>query len=218
MAFPGYPLPKPRERAVLCFVDVPDAKQSVIRIGNLSLAYTDADYYPANVMNYKLGGSFNSIVNMILREEKGYTYGARSGFSGSSISGLFSASSSVQSRVTLESVQIFKDSMSDYRDGIPAEDLEFTKGALVKSNARRFETLGALIGMLNTMGNYGFPADYIKKQEDIVRNMTLDRHKELAQRYVEPDKMIYLVVGDAATQMNGLEQLGLGKPVLIENK
>lgn len=218
VAFPGYPLPKPRERAVLCFVDVPDAKQSVIRIGNLSLAYTDADYYPANVMNYKLGGSFNSIVNMILREEKGYTYGARSGFSGSSISGPFSASSSVQSRVTLESVQIFKDSMSDYRDGISAEDLEFTKGALVKSNARRFETLGALIGMLNTMGNYGFPADYIKKQEDIVRNMTLDRHKELAQRYIEPDKMIYLVVGDAATQMNGLEQLGLGKPVLIENK
>jgi zinc protease len=108
--------------------------------------------------------------------------------------------------------------MTGYRDGISAEDMEFTKSALVKSNALRFETLGALIGMLNTMGNYGFPADYIKQQESIVRNMTLDQHKELARRYIEPQKMIYLVVGDAATQMKGLEQLGLGKPQLIENK
>ena len=218
VVFPEYPLPDPREDALVCFVDVPAAKQSVIRIGSLSLAYTDPDYYPAYVMNYKLGGSFNSIVNMILREEKGYTYGARSGFSGSIIPGSFSASSSVQSRVTLESTQIFKDSMTEYRNGISAEDLEFTKSALIKSNALRFETLGALIGMLNTMGNYGFPADYIKQQEGIVRNMTLDRHKELAQKYIKPDTMIYLVVGDAATQMKELEQLGLGKPVLIENK
>jgi zinc protease len=218
VVFPEYPLPEPRAAAMVCFVDVPNAKQSVIRIGSLGLAYPDADYYPAYVMNYKLGGSFNSIVNMILREEKGYTYGARSSFSGSRLPGTFAASSSVQSRVTLESVQIFRDSMTDYREGISADDLGFTKSALLKSNALRFETLGSLIGMLNTMGNYGFPADYIKQQEAVVRDMTLDRHRELARKYIEPDKMVYLVVGDAATQMNGLEQLGLGKPVLIENK
>ncbi len=218
VAFPEYPLPEPREEAMVCFVDVPNAKQSVIRIGNLGLAYTDQDFYPAYVMNYKLGGSFNSIVNMILREEKGYTYGARSGFSGTNIPGIFSASSSVQSRVTLESVQIFKDSMTGYREGIPAEDLEFTKSALVKSNALRFETLGALIGMLNNMANYNLPADYIKTQENIARTMTLERHRELAQKYIHPGKMVYLVVGDAATQLKELEQLGLGKPILIENK
>lgn len=218
VALPEYPLPEPREKAIVCFVDVPNAKQSVIRIGNLGLAYTDQDFYPAYVMNYKLGGSFNSIVNMILREEKGYTYGARSGFSGTNIPGTFSASSSVQSRVTLESVQIFKDSMTGYREGIPAEDMEFTKSALVKSNALRFETLGALIGMLNNMANYNLPADYIKTQENIARTMTLERHKELAQKYIQPGKMVYLVVGDAATQMKDLEKLGLGKPILIENK
>lgn len=218
VAIPEYPLPEPREEAMVCFVDVPNAKQSVIRIGNLGLAYTDQDFYPAYVMNYKLGGSFNSIVNMILREEKGYTYGARSGFSGTNIPGTFSASSSVQSRVTLESVQIFKDSMTGYREGIPAEDLEFTKSALVKSNALRFETLGALIGMLNNMANYNLPADYIKTQENIARTMTLERHRELAQKYIHPGKMVYLVVGDAATQLKELEQLGLGKPILIENK
>jgi zinc protease len=64
------------------FVDFPNAKQSAIRIGCPGLKYTDQDYYKATVMNYKLGGSFNGRVNMILREEKGYTYGARTGFSG----------------------------------------------------------------------------------------------------------------------------------------
>ncbi len=213
-----YPLPEPRDKAMVCFVDVPNAKQSVIRIGNLGLAYNDPDFYRAYFMNYKLGGSFNSIVNMILREEKGYTYGARTGFSGYHIPGTFSAYSSVQSRVTLESVQIFKDSMTKYQEGIPPEDLEFTRNALVKSNTRRFETLGALLGMLNTIAAYDLPVDYIKKQEEIARNMTLDRHKELAQKYINPDKMIYLIVGDAATQMKSLAKLGLGKPILVENK
>jgi len=60
--------------------------------------------------------------------------------------------------------------------------------------------------------------DYIKKRENIARNMTFERHKELAQKYINPDRMIYLVVGDAATQMKSLAQVGFGKPVLIENK
>lgn len=218
ISFPEYPLPEPREKAAVYFVDVPNAQQSVIRIGNLGLAYTNPDYYPAMVMNYKLGGNFNSVVNMILREEKGYTYGARTSFSGTHIPGSFSASSSVQSRVTLESTQIFKDSMTKYREGITTDDLDFTKSAMVKSNARRFETLSALLGMLNTIATYDLPLDYIKEQENIAGSMTLKRHKELAQKYIEPDKMVYLIVGDATTQMKSLEKLGFGKPVLIEHK
>jgi len=215
---PAYPVPEPREKAEVFFVDVPDAKQSVIQIGNLGLTALDPDFYPAFVMNYKLGGSFNGFVNLVLREEKGYTYGASTGFSGSSVPGTFTASSSVQSRVTLESVQIFKDLMTMYRDGISDEDMAFTKSALIKSNASRFETLGGLMGMLNTIASYDYPVDYIKKQEEIVKNMTIEAHKELAQKYLHPEKMVYLVVGDAKTQFEQLEQLGLGKPILIENK
>jgi zinc protease len=218
VAIPEYPLPEPADKAKVYFVDMPGARQSVINIGYLGLAYTDPDYYPAYVMNYKLGGSFNSVVNMILREEKGYTYGARSSFSGSRIPGTFTASSSVQSRVTLESVEIFRDSMTKYREGIADEDLEFTRGALVKSNARRFETLGALLGMLNSIGTYGLPVDYIKTQEDFVKNITAEKHQELAQKYIQPERMIYLVVGDAATQMEELTKLSFGKPILIEIK
>jgi zinc protease len=113
-------------------------------------------------------------------------------------------------------MQIFKDEITKYRDGLSDEDLAFTKSALIQSNARRFETLGALRGMLNQIAEYDLPFDYVKKEEKIVQEMTKDRHKNLAQQYLQPDKMIYLVVGDAATQLEGLKQLGLGEPILLD--
>jgi zinc protease len=108
--------------------------------------------------------------------------------------------------------------MTRYRDGVTPEDLDFTKSALVKSNALQFETLGALMGMLNTIAKYGLPDDYVKKEEEIATGMTLEQHRDLAQKYIQPDKMIYLVVGDAATQMKELKKLGLGDPILIDFK
>jgi len=216
VVFPEYALPEAVNESKIYFIDVPGAKQSIINIGNLSLSRKDADYFPAYVMNYKLGGSFNGIVNMVLREEKGYTYGARSGFYGGNIAGPFMASSSVRSSATFESVEIFKSLMQDYGKGIAAVDLDFTKNALIKSNALEFETLGALLGILREVNAYNLPFDYIKQQEVIVRNMTLEQHKELAQKYVNPNKMFYVVAGDASTQMEGLEKIGFGKPILLK--
>jgi zinc protease len=184
----------------------------------LSLAYTDEDYYPVNVMNYKLGGSFNSYVNMILREEKGYTYGARTSFSGTLYPGYFVATSSVRSNTTYESVQIFVDEMNKYREGISEEDLVFTKNALIKSNARRFETLSALRGMLNDVATYNLPFDYVKQREEIVRNMTLEQHKTFAEKYIDPNVMTYVIVGDAKTQLEPLKNLGVGNPVLLDRE
>lgn len=218
VAFPEYELPAVLEKPVVYFMDMPGARQSVINIGNLSMPATDPDYYPAFVMNYKLGGSFNGFVNLVLREEKGFTYGARTFFRGYINPGTFTASSSVQSTATMESVQIFRDLMLKYREGIAPEDLAFTKDALVKSNARNFETLGSLLGVLNNIATYNRPFDYIKQREEFVKNLTAEQHKELAQKYINPDKMIYLIVGDAATQMEPLEELGLGEPILIEQK
>jgi zinc protease len=216
VAFPEFELPAPPEKPIVYFVDFPGARQSVINIGYLSMPATDPDYYPAYVMNYKLGGSFNGFVNLVLREEKGYTYGARTGFSGSLQPGTFVASSSVESPATLESVEIFRDLMLKYREGIAPEDLQFTKDALIKSDALNFETLGALLGILNNIAMYGYPDDYIKQHEDFVKNLTAEKHKELAQKYIHPDRMIYLIVGDAASQMKTLEKLGLGNVTLID--
>ncbi|MBA7678986.1 hypothetical protein ES703_87267 [subsurface metagenome] len=217
VTFPELPPTPTIDKSTLYFVDVPGAKQSQLRVGYLGLPYTNPDYYPATVMNYKLGGAFNSILNMILREEKGYTYGARSRFSGGHYPGTFVVSTAVHSAATLESVAIVKDEITKYTQGIAPEDLQFTKDALIKSNARRFETLGALMGTLNEMAHYDLPDDYIKDHERIIQEMTLARHQQLAQKYLPADRMVYLVVGDAQTQLELLKKLGLGDPILLEN-
>ena len=215
---PEYPIANNRDKASLYFVDIPGAKQSVINIGYIALPRTDKDFYPAEVMNYKLGGSFSGNVNLILREEKGYTYGARTGFSGSKIPGTFTASSSVRTNTTGESVQIFKEQIANYKDGISEEDLEFTKNALVKSNARRFETQFNLLGMLQEMSEYDLPANYIENEEQIIKNMTLEQHKALANKYLDESKMAYLVVGDAATQFPQFKKMGFDEVKLLNKE
>ena len=212
----AFPEPTPRDGAGLYFVDVPGARQSQIYVGHLAVPRSHPDFFDATVMNYRLGGSFNGVLNIILREEKGFTYGARSGFGGGIYPGTFQGSSSVMSAATRESVEIFRDEITRYREGIDPEDLEFTRDALILSNTRRFETLGALVGMLGRIATYDLPTDYVLEEEETIRSMTLERHRELAQEYLRPDRMIYLVVGDAATQMAPLADLGLGEPIQLD--
>ena len=150
VVIPEIKVPVPPDKSQIYFVDVPGAKQSVISIGAPSIPRTDPDYYSATVANYKLGGSFNGIFNLILREEKGFTYGARSGFYGAKNYGSFTASSRVRTNSTLESVTIFKTEMEKYRKNIPQEYVDFTKSSLLKSNALRFETLGSLLAVSYT--------------------------------------------------------------------
>lgn len=213
---PAVAAPAAPTQAALYFVDIPGARQSEIRIGNVSLAASDPDYYPATVVNDKLGGSFNGVLNLILREEKGYTYGARSYFGGGLYPGLFTAMAPVQSNATLESLQIFRDEMTKYRQGIKAEDLAFTKSSLIKSNARGFETLGSLLGMLSEIALYNRPLDFVKQREQFVQGLTLEAHQKLASKYIDPTRMIFVVVGDGRTQLQGLEKLGIGKPIVVD--
>jgi zinc protease len=210
--------PQMPSKAQLYFVDFPDAKQSEIRIGHSGPSLKEEDYFKANVMNYKLGGAFNGIVNLILREEKGYTYGARTSFDGTSTTGYFVASSAVQSNATLESVKIFKEEITKYKNGINEEDLEFTKNALLKSNALKFETIGALRGILSQINRYNYPLDFIKKQETFIQNLSYGKHKSLARHYLHPDKMVYLIIGDAKTQMERLKELEIGEPILLDKE
>ena len=212
---PHYNVPEGIDKAQVYIYNVPDAQQSVINIGCIGMNGTDPDFYAAYVMNYKLGGSFSGILNMILREEKGYTYGARSGFEKLKEPAPFVASASVRTNATKESVSIFKDEMEKYRNGISDDDLEFTKNALIKSNARKFETLDAQLGILKDIVKYDLPFDYVKENEEIVKSMTLEEHRKLAEKYIQPDHMVYVIVGDAKTQYEPLKELGLGNPVLL---
>src|SRR5690554_654773 len=198
------------------FYDFPGAKQSVLNFGYPALAATDADYYPANLLNYRLGGGgFASQLTQELREGKGYTYGVRSGFSGTNIKGPFMVNSNVRSNVTYESASLIKEILENYGKNFNDNDLEITKGYMLKSGARAFETLNSKLSMLSNISNYNYPVDYAKQRENIVKSLTVEEVKTLAEKYIRPDKMIYLIVGDAATQLDKLGQLGMGKPVLL---
>ena len=216
---PTLPAPPTWEasKAGLYFVDVPNASQSVVRIGYLALAESAAEFYPATVMNFRLGGGgFASDLTQVLREQRGYTYGIGSGFNGTDVPGPFQISSSVRSNVTFEALDAVKGIVEAHGAMFDDEDLEATKSFLLRANARAFETRGAKLGLLADMSAYGFPADYVLQREQIVRDMTIERIQELADRYLDPAGMIWLVVGDAATQLDGLRALGLGEPTVLD--
>ncbi|MHB8931561.1 MAG: M16 family metallopeptidase, partial [Melioribacteraceae bacterium] len=198
------------------FIDVPKAKQSQVFAGHLGPNSADPDFYKAVVINHRLGGDFNGILNMILREKKSFTYGARSGFTGNSYAGLFLASSAVQANSTFESTQIVRDEIKKYQDEISKDDLEQVKSTLLKSDAGRFETLMQLSGMLQPVVMYNLPFDYIRQREAMVQKMTPEEHTKLVQKFIHPDKLIYVIVGDKATQFDKLKELGLGDPTLLD--
>lgn len=216
VTFPELPEVNRPEQAAVYFYDVPDAKQSVINFGYPALKATDDNFYTAQVMNYRLGGGgFASQLTQQLREGKGYTYGIGSGFSGSDLAGSFRVSSSVRTNVTYESADLVKEIISNYGKDFTQEDLDVTKSYMIKSNARKLETAGAKLGMLDDMASYGFSSDYLKKREQQVENMTVEDIKGLSDQLLNPDQMIYLIVGDAATQMNRMKDLGYGAPILL---
>ncbi|MFC4634874.1 M16 family metallopeptidase [Dokdonia ponticola] len=219
VTIPSYEMPVRPEQSKVYFYDVPGAKQSVLRFGYPALAATNPDYYPAQVMNYRLGGGgFASQLTQQLREGKGYTYGIRSSFSGTAIPGAFTISSGVRSNVTYESAALVKQILEEYGENFNQEDLEVSKSFLIKSNARAFETGRAKLGMLSNISELNLPVDYAKQREATVREMTVEEIKALSDKYLDPNKMIYLVVGDAKTQLKKMEQLGYGTPVLLNPK
>jgi len=215
-ALPAAPTWSP-DRAGLYFVDVPNASQSVIRVGYPALAERDADFYPATVMNFRLGGGgFASELTQVLREQRGYTYGIFSNFNGTDIAGPFSIGSSVRANVTYEALDVIKQIMVEHGPGFDAADLDATKSFLLRANAGAFETGGAKLELLSAMSAYGFPADYVLQREQIVRDMDVPRIQSLAARYLDPTRMVWLVVGDARTQLPRMRALGLGEPIRLD--
>jgi len=193
-----------------------DAKQSMLRFGYPALSITDADYYPAVIMNYILGGGgFASRLTQELREGKRYTYGISSFFSGSHAVGPFTIASGVRSNVTYESSQLIKDIVQNFAGNYTEADLATTKSFLTKSNTRAFETAGAKLNLLDNVTKYNWSPDYVLQREKIVKNMTVEKIRSLSNKYLDTNKMVWLVVGDAKTQLEPLKKLGFGDPVLL---
>lgn len=203
---------------IIYFIDVPGAKQSQLRFGYVALAATDKDYLQAQMMNYRLGGGgFASDLTQMLRETKGYTYGIRSRFDGSSLPGPFMISSGVRSNVTAESTELIREIMQNYADNFDEQDLELTKGYFLKSDARNFETSSAKIDYLNKIATLDFSPDFIIKNQQTIKNTTTEEIRQMARKYADPSKLIYVIVGDASTQLQKVQDLGIEVKVVNEN-
>jgi len=198
------------EAGTLYFVDKPGAAQSEIRIGKRAMAFdATGEYYKAGLMNYALGGAFNSRINLNLREDKGYTYGARSFFSGDEKAGWYRAGAGVRADATAASVVEFVNEINSYQaDGITEDELTFTKSAIGQRDARAYETPRQKLGFLSRMATYDLKTSFVDEQNDILANMTKAEINALADKHLKLDEMIMVIVGDKATVMDEVTALG----------
>ena len=198
------------EAGTLYFVDKPGAAQSEIRIGKRAMPFdATGEYYKAGLMNYALGGAFNSRINLNLREDKGYTYGARSFFSGDEKAGWYRAGAGVRADATAASVVEFVNEINSYQaDGITEDELTFTKSAIGQRDARAYETPRQKLGFLSRMATYDLKTSFVDEQNDILANMTKAEINALADKHLKLDEMIMVIVGDKATVMDEVTALG----------
>jgi zinc protease len=202
-------MPPAREKATVYIVDKPGAAQSVLMIGQVGLPRSTPDYFPLVVMNTMLGGQFTSRVNMNLREDKGYTYGARTAFDYRRSAGPFMATAGVQTAVTKESVYEFLKELRGIRGERPVtpEELDFSKQAITRGFPRTFETPEQIANRLTDVVVYNLPDDYFNNYLARVRAVTVDDINRVANRYLDPSRMAILVVGDRKLIEPGLRSL-----------
>ena len=204
------PAPIPTTNQIY-LVDVPKAAQTEFRVGYATNMKYDAtgEYYKAGLMNYILGGAFNSRLNLNLREEKGWTYGARSGFTGDKYSGDFEFSSGIKADATDSALtEVAKEMKSYAQSGMTDEEFRFMKSAIGQRDARNYETGFQKAQFIGRILDYNLPADYIDQQNKILKKITREELNALAKKWIDANKLNMVMVGDKAKILPGLQKLG----------
>lgn len=203
ISVPSLPAAPKVDKTVVYFVDVPGAAQTEFRVGYVTDLKYDAlgDFHGSNVMNYPLGGAFNSRLNLYLREDKGWTYGARSNFYGDKYTGDFTFSAGIKASATDSALSDVLRIVDEYkRQGITAEELAFTQNSITQSEARKYETGFQKAGFLKNILTYDLPKDYAQRQNGLLKAMTVEKVNGWAQKYLPAqDRLVILLVGDKAS-------------------
>ena len=207
---PGHPPPDDGERAV--FVSRPAAAQSELRVGHVAVARDTPDYHALLILNMVLGGQFVSRLNLKLREEKGFTYGARSAFDFRRGPGPFVVQVSVQSNATGEALGDIVAEISDIRGPRSATDDEvrLASAALTRGYPRGFQTAEQIARGAAQIALHGLPDDYFS--QFIPRTAAIDARQvaRVADRYLRLDRLTAVVVGDRAVAEAAFERLDSG--------
>jgi zinc protease len=207
--------PKSPERTIY-IVDKPHAPQTSLAIGTVGVARSTPDFVPLQVMNSVFGGQFSSRLNMNLREEHGYTYGAHSSFGFRRGAGPFSAWGGIRTNVTAPAVtELFRE-VRRIRETAPTEDeLRRAKDSWSLSLAGDFETTSDIATTEGNLFLYQLPFSYYATLADKIEAVTATRVQEVANRYLNPDKMVVVAVGDRAQIEPELRKLDLGNVEIV---
>ena len=217
-------VPTQVDKTKVYLVDIPKAAQTEFRVGYVTGLKYDAtgEFYRTGLMNYALGGAFNSRLNLNLREDKGWTYGARSGFSGGKQTGDFEFSSGIKADATDSAlVEVMKELKEYSENGITDEELAFMKNAIGQRDARLYETGFQKAGFIGRILDYDLPENFVEEQNRILKNLSAEEVNVLAKKYIKDGKMNILLVGDKARILPDVQKLGYeiieldadGKPV-----
>ena len=201
-------------------VEYVDAEQSDIIIGFRSSPYDyKGDFYKNNIMNFVLGGNFNSRLNLKIREDKGWTYGIRGGFSANykDLPGFYTISAGVKAEATDSAINEILWMLKDFKEnGLTDEEFDFTKKALLASEALDYESMFQKAGYISNILNRELPKDYAQQQSQILKNMTKVELNALAKKNIDLDKLIIVVAGDMLLLKDRLNDLGFEKIQLLE--
>lgn len=199
------------EKTKLYLVDIPKAAQSEIRVGYVTdLTYNPVgDYYKATLANYPLGGAFNSRINLNLREDKGWTYGARTYFDSDEYDGTFTFSSGVKASASDSAVaEVMKEITSYHAKGIMDNELTFLKSSIGQRDALSYETGFQKARFLSRIVQYNLSPTYVEDQTKMLTTISPADINALAQKYMDPTKMNIVVVGDKEKIKAGIDKLG----------
>jgi len=212
------PVPPPAQREV-SLVDKPGAPQTQIRIGSVGVPRSTPDYFPIQVMNTILGGSFTSRLNMNLREKHGYTYGASSAFDMRKDGGPFFAAAGVQTDKTSEALKEFFNELNGIRQPVPADELSRAKNYIALRYPSAFESTSDISRRLEDAILYRLPEDYFSKYVGNIEAITAADVQRVAQKYIQPERLAVVVVGDRKVIEPGIRALNLGeiKTVTIDD-
>ena len=193
-------------------VDKPDAAQSVLIGAHLAPPKNDPTAVPFEVLNSILGGEFTSRINMNLREDKGYSYGASTFTFNTRGQGLFAGFTQVRTDVTKESIAELMKELRDIRSSRPVTKAELQKAQdnLVLQLPGEYESLGEIAGLINQLVTYDLPENYLTTYPQTVRGTSVESLTQLAKQRVLPDQMVLVVVGDRKVVEPKIRELNLG--------
>ncbi|HUP89323.1 MAG TPA: pitrilysin family protein [Longimicrobiales bacterium] len=208
---PKFPVTPAINTTTVYLIDKPGAPQSSFRIGNVGLSRATSEFFPIQVMNTILGGSFTSRLNQNLRETKGYTYGASSGFSMRQAAGPFTARAEIVAAKSDSALLEFMKEMRSIRDTVPGKELDKAKQYLQLQLPSQFETTTDIAQNLVPIALYNLPLDYFNSYAQNIGAVTQSDVQRVAQLYVSPGKTAIVIVGDRKSIEQALRSLNLGK-------